>query len=214
GSSGRGRARARARPEDPGPGQQGPQEECLAPLPPCLDLPSGAALELGADDLVDVEEAVLLEADLHERGLHAGQHVVDAAEIDVPGDRAPLRPLEVDLADLDRDDQLALRLRQRSAARRLPPAGPLAAAALLPLRERLPLGCLRLPLRGLRLPRRGLRLLVRGLVVDGGGRRARARRLLAPAPAAAAASSLRLGGIGCRVRAVGGSGRRFDYVRL
>ena len=37
----------------------------------------GAALELGDDDLVDVEEAVLLEADLDERGLHAREDVVD-----------------------------------------------------------------------------------------------------------------------------------------
>src|SRR5439155_12348422 len=32
------------------------------------------ALELGGDDLVDVEEAVLLEADLDERGLHPREH--------------------------------------------------------------------------------------------------------------------------------------------
>ena len=86
------------------------------------------ALELGHDDLVDVEEAVLLEADLDERGLHPGQDVVDRAEVDVAGDRAALRPLEVDLgdavvlddrdallADVDGDQELALRLRQRRA---------------------------------------------------------------------------------------------------
>ena len=102
------------------------------------------ALELGHDDLVDVEEAVLLEADLDERGLHAGQDVVDRAEVDVPGDRAALGPLEVDLgdpvvleqgdallADVDRDQELALRLRERRAPRRLPAA--LAAARALPL---------------------------------------------------------------------------------
>ena len=120
------------------------------------------ALELGHDDLVDVEEAVLLEPDLDERGLHPGQHVVDDAEVDVPGDRAPLGPLEVDLgdaivldhgdallADVDRDQQLALRGRQWRPARRLAaalgaaalasgaapvggPLGPLAARRLLP----------------------------------------------------------------------------------
>src|SRR5207245_8749015 len=37
-----------------------------------LDLAAVAALELRADDLVNVEEAVLLEADLDERGLHSG----------------------------------------------------------------------------------------------------------------------------------------------
>ena len=79
------------------------------------------ALELGDDDLVDIEKAVLLEPDLDEGGLHAGKHVVDDPEVDVPGDRTPLRPLEVHLghpivldhgdallADVDRDQQLAL----------------------------------------------------------------------------------------------------------
>ena len=55
-------------------------EDRLAALDQVLDLAgAAAALELGADDLVDVEEAVLLEADLDERGLHPGQHVVDRA---------------------------------------------------------------------------------------------------------------------------------------
>ena len=112
-------------------------EDLLAALDQILDLARAlAALELRADDLVDVEEAVLLEADLDERGLHARQHVVDDAEVDVPGDRAALGPLEVDLGDLvvlehgdallarvDRDDELALRLRQRRALRRRAPAG-------------------------------------------------------------------------------------------
>ena len=95
-------------------------------------LPLALPLELGHDDLVDVEEAVLLQPDLDERGLHAGQHVVDDTEVDVPGDRAALGPLEVDLgdlpvlehrhallADVDRDQQLALRRGQRCPARRL-----------------------------------------------------------------------------------------------
>ena len=99
------------------------------------------ALELGHDDLVDVEEAVLLEPDLDERCLHPGQDVVDDAEVDVAGDRAPLGPLEVDLgdaivldhgdallADVDRDQQLALRGRQRRPPWRL--AATLGAAAL------------------------------------------------------------------------------------
>ena len=62
-------------------------------------LTGARALELRADDLVDEEEAVLLQADLDERRLHAGQHVVDDALVDVPGDRAPPGPLEVDLGD-------------------------------------------------------------------------------------------------------------------
>ena len=97
-------------------------EDLLAAVDQVLDPPVVAlALELGPDDLVDVEEAVLLEADLDERGLHAGQHVVDRALVDVAGDRALLGPLEVDLgdalvlehgdallADVDRDQELAL----------------------------------------------------------------------------------------------------------
>ena len=99
------------------------------------------SLQLGRHDLVDVEEAVLLEADLDERGLHPGQHVVDGAEVDVPGDRAPFGALEVDLgdavvlqhgdallADVDRDQQLALRRRKWPRLRRLS-----AAARLRPL---------------------------------------------------------------------------------
>src|SRR5947199_152706 len=65
-----------------------------------LDLPAvRLALELGDDDLVDVEEAVLLQPDLYECRLHPGQDVVDGAEVDVAGDRPLLRPLEVDLGD-------------------------------------------------------------------------------------------------------------------
>ncbi len=107
-------------------------EDRLALADQVLDLAAVAALELGADDLVDVEEAVLLEADLDERGLHPRQDVVDRAEVDVAGDRAAVGPLEVDLgdlvvlehgdallADVDGDEQLALRGRQRCAARRL-----------------------------------------------------------------------------------------------
>ena len=79
------------------------------------------ALELGRHDLVDVEEAVLLEADLDERRFHAREDVVDGALVDVPCDRPTVVPLEVDLgdlvvlehgdallADVDGDDQLAL----------------------------------------------------------------------------------------------------------
>src|SRR5581483_2477966 len=75
-------------------------EDALAALDQILDL-AGAlpAFQLGADDLVDVEEAVLLEANLDERRLHAGQHVVDDAQVDVAGDRAPLGALEIHLGD-------------------------------------------------------------------------------------------------------------------
>ena len=107
----------------------GLDHERLAALDQILDLPRAlASLELGADDLVDVEEPVLLEADLDERGLHSREDVVDDAEVDVPGDRAALRSFEVDLcdavvledrdallADVDRDHELALRGRKRRA---------------------------------------------------------------------------------------------------
>src|SRR5207244_3628248 len=78
--------------------------------------------ELGDDDLVDVEEAVLLEPDLDKGSLHARENVVDDALVDVAGDRAAFGPLEVDLgdlvvlehrntllADVDGDEELALR---------------------------------------------------------------------------------------------------------
>ena len=175
-------------------------EHGLAALDQVLDLAgAAAALELGADDLVDVEEAVLLEADLDERRLHPGQHVVDRAEVDVAGDRAVLGPLEVDLGDdavldhgdallarVDRDEQLALGLRQRRAAR---------------------CGAARRPRRAARARRFALRLASRPGVAPGSARAARRRRLasarlcgrrrrrgagllLAPAPAAAAAAAL------------------------
>ena len=57
------------------------------------------AFELGADDLVDVEEAVFLETDLDECSLHTRQNVVDRPEVDVSGDRPVTGPLEVDLGD-------------------------------------------------------------------------------------------------------------------
>ena len=116
----------------------GLDEDLLVALQEVLDLAAAAALELGRDDLVDVEEAVLLEADLDERGLHAREDVVDGALVDVAGDRAALGALEVDLggpvvledgdallADVDRDEELALGLGKRR------PAGRLAAPLLL-----------------------------------------------------------------------------------
>jgi hypothetical protein len=79
------------------------------------------AFELRRHDLVDVQEAVLLEADLDERRLHARKHVVDGALVDVPRDRATLVPFQVDLrhllvlehgdpllGDVDGDDELPL----------------------------------------------------------------------------------------------------------
>src|SRR5262249_44328918 len=109
----------------------GLDEDVLTAAEQVLDLAAARlALELGRDHLVDVEEAVLLEADLDEGGLHAGQDVVDGALVDVPCDRTALGPLEVGLGDLavlehgdallahvDGDEQLALRGRERRGAR-------------------------------------------------------------------------------------------------
>src|SRR5581483_9785939 len=183
-------------------------EDRLAALDQILDLARAlAALELGADDLVDVEEAVLLEADLDERGLHPRQDVVDDAEVDVAGDRAVLRPLEVDLGDpvvlehgdaflarVDRDEELALRLRERRALRRL---------------------ALRRP-RALARPALGSRLRLR---LDRGGGRRGGALAAAAAPRAATtfllAARLSVGGLafgrigdGCRFRFECRSGRR------
>ena len=65
---------------------------------------AGAAAAAGLlhprdDDLVDVQEAVLLEPDVDEGGLEAGQDVVDLALVDVADDRPAAATLEVDLGD-------------------------------------------------------------------------------------------------------------------
>jgi hypothetical protein len=174
-----------------------------------------AALELGDDDLVHVEEAVLLEADLDEGRLHPGQDVVDGAEVDVAGDRALAGSLEVDLGDAvvlehgdalleggDGDEGLALR-RRAGAPLRLDAATALAGAAAAAIAVGPALGRLALGLGGLV----GLRLLR----LLGGGRRGRlglclARGLAGTAtPAAGAATAL---GTGCGGVGAALSGRR------
>ena len=68
----------------------------------CVSLPPAAAarrLDAGQHDLVDVQEAVLVEADVDERRLQADQHVVDDPLVDVADDRARTAPLEVELSD-------------------------------------------------------------------------------------------------------------------
>src|SRR5581483_8431407 len=188
-------------------------EHGLPALDQVLDLPCAAApFELGRDDLVDVQKAVLLEADLDERRLHPGQHVVDDAQVDGAGDRAALGTLEVDLGDLvvlehgdallagvDRHEQLALRLRQRRALRRLPAARcgrALLALGLLAL-GLLALGRLLLLGRRRRRDRRG------------GGGRAGGGLPFAVAPAARAAAPLLRGLVRVRRR----TGRRARGVR-
>src|SRR5262249_43503423 len=107
------------------------------------------------------------------------------------------------LSDVDGDEQLALRGRQRRAALRCP-ATALLAAALLPLGELLALG---LAARGLCL--RGLRGLC-GLLGDLRHRRL-TPALLASAPTTATAATVGLGGIGCGRLSEGG---RLGYGRL
>ncbi len=162
-------------------------------------LPVALALQLGHDDLVDVEESVALEPDVDERRLHAREDVVDHALVDVAGDRLALRPAEVDLcrlavlqdgdrllAHVDRDEDLLgdvgeLDLRRRRA--RSP--GRLLALALALLRGRLALRLLLLDARLLGGDRRGpFGLLLRS-----------AAPAAAPAAPARRRSLSRLGGI-------------------
>ena len=217
-------------------------EDRLALADQVLDLAAVAALELRADDLVDVEEAVLLEADLDERGLHAGQHVVDVAEIDVAGDRAALR------AARDRPRRpcrprarrrAARRRRRRRAARASRPAAVRGAAAggggRAPSERRRSCRCeIVLRSAGLRSPASsppshvgpaaptaaalrafcgGLVSLVRSSACCGGTVGA---GLLAPAPTATTAAALGAIRIGCGVRgrAVGGGRRDYDVDRV
>ena len=183
-------------------------EDLLAALDQILDLARAlAALELGADDLVDVEEAVLLEADLDERGLHAGQHVVDDAEVDVAGDRAalraargrprrPCRPRAPRRASRPRRPRRGARASPSAAARAWAVcAGGDWGGALLALAAPSSLPPSRRPAR-----RRGGRAR--------GGR----GRLLAVAPTARAAAALRRRGVGGALCSVGAGlgGRRVD----
>ena len=70
----------------------------LGDLAPAAAAPAGG-LDAGEHDLVDVQEAVLLEADVDEGGLQAGQDVVDLALVDVSDDRALTAALYVELSD-------------------------------------------------------------------------------------------------------------------
>ena len=72
-------------------------------------------LDAGDDDLVDVQEAVLVEADVDERGLQPGQDVVDLALVDVADDGAVAAALEVELGDAPAVGGLAAVLRGGAA---------------------------------------------------------------------------------------------------
>ena len=98
-------------------------EHLLAVLERVADA-AGALLALRRGDLVDVQEAVLLEAEVDERRVDAAQHVLDLALVDVAQVRLPVGALDVDLREaavLDErhaqllavvgdEDDLALRL--------------------------------------------------------------------------------------------------------
>ena len=62
---------------------------------------AAAALDLdaGQDDVVNVQEAVAVEADVDERRLESGQDVVHLALVDVADDRARAAALDVELRD-------------------------------------------------------------------------------------------------------------------
>ena len=68
-------------------------------LPPSLPRPRRGVSTPGQDDLVDVQEPVLVEADVDEGGLEAGQDVVDLALVDVAHDGAVAAALEIELRD-------------------------------------------------------------------------------------------------------------------
>src|SRR4029079_9758619 len=70
------------------------------------------------DDLVDVQESVLVEADVDEGGLEPGEDVVDPPLVDVADDRAAAAALEVDLGDAVAGGNLTA-LRAAAAARAL-----------------------------------------------------------------------------------------------
>ncbi len=190
----------------------GLNEHPLAAAQKVLDpLAVPLAFALRPDDLIDVEEAVLLEADLDERRLHPRQDVVDRAEVDVAGDRPSLRALEVDLgdaavledgdtllADVDGDEQLALCGRQRRPARSR-------AAALAALRTLFAL---------LQPPFLRLRADGFGLLLRFGFRPCRGRLLTTPPTACATAALGLRQGVGCRRLGGGGCFRRcFGLLR-
>src|SRR5262249_4481664 len=81
-------------------------DDLLAGLDQLVDATPAAAAALWHrlaarhDDLVDVEEAVSLQADVDERRLHPGQDVVDLPLVDVADDRATAAALDVELGDL------------------------------------------------------------------------------------------------------------------
>src|SRR6202012_1858464 len=61
--------------------------------------PTARGLDARQHDLVDVQKAVLLQADVDERGFEAGEDVVDLALVDVADDRAVALALQIQLGN-------------------------------------------------------------------------------------------------------------------
>jgi hypothetical protein len=76
-------------------------------------------LDARQHDLVDVQEAVLVEADVDEGGLEPGQDVVDLALVDVADDRPASATLEIDLGDAVARGDLGLLLTAATLRARL-----------------------------------------------------------------------------------------------
>ena len=72
----------------------------LPAVPAATAAPAARCLDAGQHDLVDVEKPVLLQSDVDERRLEPGEHVVDAALVDVADDRAGAAALEIQLGDV------------------------------------------------------------------------------------------------------------------
>src|SRR5262249_22328854 len=74
----------------------GLHDDLVALLEQVGDL-TAALRDADGDRLIDVQEAALVEADVHEGGLHPGEHVLDPALPDVADHRAVPAPLDVAL---------------------------------------------------------------------------------------------------------------------
>jgi hypothetical protein len=75
-------------------------QQLADPLPP--GAPRTAAtghLDAREDEVVGVQEAIPVDADVHEGGLEAGEDVVDLSLVHVADDRARATPLDIELGD-------------------------------------------------------------------------------------------------------------------
>ena len=95
-------------------------EQVGDPRPGLLATAALHLLDSREHDLVDVQEAVLVEPEVDERRLEAGQDVVDLALVDVADDRAASAALEVDLGDAIARRQALLAAPGPTGGRNLP----------------------------------------------------------------------------------------------